>query len=1479
MTESGTPGPSGPDENSLHDHQLQLLGVGLLVGLAASRAGSRRLLRTAFGVLIALSTVFFPWRGADATSNGTSGVNDVFNAKYATNVACIACHTNGSTSPAANVVGEITGTETAVLAGVLRSIFTPYGQALAGQITPRSGNQTALIIRPAMETVETQFAPRLTSVNGGSSAGVVQLPGASGQFPVDFSSGQDFAGGTPALQSVGATLPSGFSFAGSTATSQTVTVSLSAIERGNARRANTPFVLQFDPVNAVGFRGTTTANRDLSKVSVAFANLAPTAANDSFTTPGDQTLGGTSGSIANVLTQGIDSDPDDLAPLQVQLVQDVTLGTLTLNTDGSFVYVPPLPTTPGQRSTFFTYTVFDSEGLQSNVAQVDITILGVAANTDPVAQDDSFTILEDTVLTGNVLAANPTVADSDVDPGASLRTTVLQSPKFGAVNLQLNGKFTYTPNLDATGAPGTNIDSFDYVLSDGIATDIATVTVTITPQNDPPVANTVALSTITETQGIQTLDLLNAQFVLDADGDVLAISNFAFSIVAPPSLTSQALNPTLVGGTLRFDPVFFAPLDNNESAALTFTYDVSDGTAPAVQVTIPYQIDGLDNGVGRVAGAYANSLSSRYGGHFLGQNQANASCHTCHNVNQVNVDIDTVNQCTKTVFTEYGFALCKARNPGQQPLTDLVRRMAQTEPLFAPRLNPVPALSIDETAAVGDLIGAPVTAQAGLTVQMLPTTIVSYAMVASETPSAITLTTKDSTGQFSVDASGQLRVASRLIPGVYSFELIPINDAGQLDDAGLPRPSPGFFPREKAGRSTISITVRAILPGTVADTANTAVGTPRIIDVLANDTLGGVATGVAAGPLSAGGGTVVVQSDLTVNYTPSPGFAGGTDTFTYVASNAAGSAAAETVTVAVVSAGGVVANNDSSATPVGKKATILVLNNDTGVIAATQVSLSGPTPDPVVQGAATVDATGRFIEFDPVPGFTGTVLVGYTATNPGAGGLFQSSAVITINVLAFGSGTLAAATSDPGLKLLATAFDQSCAIAAGLPNAGPDTQSFLTQCANITASVGGVGSIDDILKALRNEEALAVADVADTIARGMGGGIRARLNRVRQGGPRGIDLGGIAVTLDGTRLPNGLIDGVAANLLGLDPASVSSKSYEAGLIKPTVGLFVSGDFTMGRKGATTTDEGFDLEAKNLLVGLDFQLDDRRLIGGALGYSASETQFDGGGALSANGFQLSGYGSIQDFLYPGAVLDGYASIGRLQFDSERRINFTASGATLDTMANASFNSTYLNVAPRLSFSSVLGRYGDPIGAPLTDVKLTWYLGLDYLRTSVDGYQESGGAGLGLTTQHQSYDSLLTTLGIEISRPIYLGPNSRIELFGGLSANAELLDDVRSVTSSFTAAGPTAPAFIVSADGSKGVYGAAELGALFKLGSGNANIHYRTDFGKNSGLQSWTLSMSYGTPIFGQDSLSVEVGRSGGQGQKTIDTARLDYGLTF
>src|SRR5262249_55247264 len=80
--------------------------------------------------------------------------------------------------------------------------------------------------------------------------------------------------------------------------------------------------------------------------------------------------------------------------------------------------------------------------------------------------------------------------DSDVD-GDALRAALVSGPAHGALTLNADGSFTYTP---AAGFRGT--DSFTYRASDGSAEDLATVTITDDDLPPPrvPAAHPLAVS-------------------------------------------------------------------------------------------------------------------------------------------------------------------------------------------------------------------------------------------------------------------------------------------------------------------------------------------------------------------------------------------------------------------------------------------------------------------------------------------------------------------------------------------------------------------------------------------------------------------------------------------------------------------------------------------------------------------------------------------------------------------------------------------------------------------------------------------------------------------------------------------------------------------------------------------------------------------------------------------------------------------------
>ncbi|MHA2022010.1 MAG: tandem-95 repeat protein [Candidatus Thorarchaeota archaeon] len=131
------------------------------------------------------------------------------------------------------------------------------------------------------------------------------------------------------------------------------------------------------------FDGLAHSNVVTVTIFVNSVNDAPVAVDDVYFTDEDVPL--------NVFPPGVQSNDYDIEgiPLRTQIMTDVSHGTLRLNPDGSFDYVPH-PDFFGVDS--FSYTVDDGE-LWSRIATVTITVNSV--NDAPIAIEDEYQIDED----------------------------------------------------------------------------------------------------------------------------------------------------------------------------------------------------------------------------------------------------------------------------------------------------------------------------------------------------------------------------------------------------------------------------------------------------------------------------------------------------------------------------------------------------------------------------------------------------------------------------------------------------------------------------------------------------------------------------------------------------------------------------------------------------------------------------------------------------------------------------------------------------------------------------------------------------------------------------------------------------------------------------------------------------------------------------------------------------------------------------
>ena len=291
-------------------------------------------------------------------------------------------------------------------------------------------------------------------------------------------------------------------------------------------------------------------------LDITAVNNAPTAIADAYSTAEDTPL-----LIAGngVLTNDTDADGDLLS---ARLVIGPRHGVLILNPNGSFSY---LPSVNYNGSDSFTYQAND--GLLDSGTTVSLTI--AAVNDAPLAFGESYATPEGAIL--NVMLGGVLGNDVDVD-GDPLHATLVSGPSHGSLTLNADGSFVYSPIGYYNGA-----DSFTYRANDGLAdSNIVTVSITVTPVNDPPVG---MIDTYQTTQGI-ALTVTATNGVLandrDVDGDVLSAG-----VVTNPVNGSLSFNSN---GSFTYTPqAAYAGFDS-------FTYLASDGLLNSSLVTVTIEV-------------------------------------------------------------------------------------------------------------------------------------------------------------------------------------------------------------------------------------------------------------------------------------------------------------------------------------------------------------------------------------------------------------------------------------------------------------------------------------------------------------------------------------------------------------------------------------------------------------------------------------------------------------------------------------------------------------------------------------------------------------------------------------------------------------------------------------------------------------------------------------------------------------------------
>ena len=280
-------------------------------------------------------------------------------------------------------------------------------------------------------------------------------------------------------------------------------------------------------------------------ITVNPVNDAPVAVDDAVTATEDTVFNSAIELDAN--DTDVDGDPLSVVAGTFATTQG---GSITIAADGSYTYTPAANFN-GIDTVDYTVT----DGSLTDVGTLTITVNAV--NDAPVAVDDAVTATEDTVFNSVIeLDANDT--DIDGDP-LSVVAGTFATTQGGSITIAADGSYTYTPAANFNG-----IDTVDYTVTDGSLTDVGTLTITVNPVNDAPVAVDDAI-TATEDTVFNSVIELDANDT-DVDGDPLSVVAGTFATTQGGSITIAA------DGSYSYTPAA------NFNGVDTVDYTVTDGS-------------------------------------------------------------------------------------------------------------------------------------------------------------------------------------------------------------------------------------------------------------------------------------------------------------------------------------------------------------------------------------------------------------------------------------------------------------------------------------------------------------------------------------------------------------------------------------------------------------------------------------------------------------------------------------------------------------------------------------------------------------------------------------------------------------------------------------------------------------------------------------------------------------------------------------
>ena len=250
---------------------------------------------------------------------------------------------------------------------------------------------------------------------------------------------------------------------------------------------------------------------------------------------------------------------------------------VTISEDGVLSYQAPDGFTGED---VITYTTDDGEG---NVVTKTVVMQVYPQDAALVGIDDSVITPEDASVLNIAVLANDKIAE-----GSDVTVISATSSRGGQVDINADGTLNYTPPQDFTG-----IDAVTYTARNGDGIEsTATLSVEVTPENDPPVAVVDAVTTLEDTP-LENINVLAND--IDVDGDTLTVLEVSSAEGAEVTLNDD--------GTVNYLP------NVNFNGVDTITYSVSDGLGGVTTGELKISVEAV-NDAPVVTGEQVNAVQN-----------------------------------------------------------------------------------------------------------------------------------------------------------------------------------------------------------------------------------------------------------------------------------------------------------------------------------------------------------------------------------------------------------------------------------------------------------------------------------------------------------------------------------------------------------------------------------------------------------------------------------------------------------------------------------------------------------------------------------------------------------------------------------------------------------------------------------------------------------------------------------------------------